>query len=644
MLEFFRTHAKKFQWVLFPLLLLGLGFVGIQGFSGFWDPSNTTVAKVDGHKISQAEWDNAHQRQLERMRQQMPNLDVKLLDTPEAKAETLNQLVRERTLLAAMTRQHMSVGDERLVRELNTSQELASLRSPDGRLDADKYKQLLQAQGMTPEMYEAQLRQQLAMRQVLGGVTGSALAASSVASSALDALFQRREVALLRVLAKDQAGAINPSDAELQAYHQANAAQFKAPEQASIEYVVLSLDALKAGVTVAEADLKGYYEQNAARFTVAEERRARHILVKAEKDTPADARAKARARAEALLAEVRKAPASFADVARKSSEDAGSAATGGDLDFFGRGMMTKPFEDATFAMKPGEVSNLVESEFGFHIILLEAVRGGSKKSFDEARVEITDELRKQQATKRWAEAAEAFTNTVYEQPDSLQPVIDKYKLEKKPATVQRSPAPGAQGPLASAKLLEAVFADDAVKNKRNTSAVDVGPNQLAAARVLSHQPARTLALAEVRDAVRARLVATKAAEAARRDGEKLLAQMRAQPQADLPGVEKLTVSRVAPQNLPRQAVEDILRADATKLPSFVGVALGDEGYVAVRVDKVLPREARPDDAQQQAAVSRAWGQAEALAYLGALKVRYKAEVKAPAASAAGTAAASAAAR
>lgn len=639
MLDFFRDHARKFQWVLFPLLLLGLGFVGIQGFSSFWDPSNATVATVDGQNITQAEWDNAHQRQVERMRQQMPNLDAKLLDTPAAKAETLTQLVRQRTLLTAVVRQHVSVGDERLVRELSSNQELAALRGPDGRLDAQKYKDLLQAQGMSPEMYEAQLRQELAMRQVLGGVAGSALAASSVAGSALDALFQRREVALLRVLAKDQAAAVNPSEAELQAYHKANEAQFRAPEQASIEYVVLSLDALKAGVTVAEAELKTYYEQNVARFTVAEERRARHILVKAEKATPADARNKARARAEALLADVRKAPASFAEVARKSSEDAGSAATGGDLDFFGRGMMTKPFEDAAFAMKPGEVSGLVESEFGYHIIMLEAVRGGSKKSFEQARPEIEDELRKQQAGKRWAEAAEAFTNTVYEQPDSLQAVVDKYKLDKKAATVQRTPAPGAQGPLASAKLLDAVFADDAVKNKRNTSAVDVGPNQLAAARVLTYLSARTQPLAEVKDLVRAKLVATKAAEIARRDGEKLLAQMRQQPQANLPGVEKLTVSRVAPQNLPRQAVEDILRADATKLPIFVGVNLGDEGYVAVRVDKVLPREARPDDAQQQAAVSRAWGQAEAMAYLAALKTRYKAEVKVAAASAAASGAA-----
>ena len=156
---------------------------------------------------------------------------------------------------------------------------------------------------------------------------------------------------------------------------------------------------------------------------------------------PAAERQKASAKAEALLEQVRKSPAQFAELAKKNSDDPGSAERGGDLDFFGRGAMVKPFEDAVFAMKPGEISNVVETEFGFHIIQLTAQRGGEKKSFDSVRAEIEDEVSKQLAQKRYAEAAEQFTNTVYEQSDSLQPVIDKLKLEKRTATVQRTPAP-----------------------------------------------------------------------------------------------------------------------------------------------------------------------------------------------------------
>jgi peptidyl-prolyl cis-trans isomerase D len=390
--------------------------------------------------------------------------------------------------------------------------------------------------------------------------------------------------------------------------------------------VVLDLEALRKGITLSDKDLHDYYEQNKARYTVAEERRARHILIAADKDASADARAKAKARAEALLAEVRKAPASFAELAKKNSADTGSAPQGGDLDWSARGgMVSKALEDAVFALKPGEIAPLVESEFGFHVVKLEAVRGGETKSFDSVRPSIVDEVGRQQAAKRWAEAAEQFANTVYEQADSLQPVIDKLKLEKHSATVQRRPAPGATGALASTKLLDAVFGNDNVRNKRNnTDAIEVGPNQLAAAHVTLYQPARTLPLAEVRDLVRERVLATRAGELARKDGEALLAQVKSAPATELP--EKTTLSRQQRQNLPAAVVDAVLRADAGKLPAFVGVDLGEAGYVVARIDVVLPREST-DDAPAREQYGQAWSSAETRAYLEALKQRFKAEVR-----------------
>ena len=438
-------------------------------------------------------------------------------------------------------------------------------------------------------MFAQSLRQDLAMRQVLQGIGSTAVAPKAVVDPSLDALLQRRQVQYQRFDAQAYRSKVSPTDAEIEAYYKANESLFRAAEQARIEYVVLDLQTLQKGVTVSDDELKRYYAENASRYTAAEERRASHILIKADKDMATGDRQKARAKADALLEQVRKSPGQFAELAKKNSDDPGSAERGGDLDFFGRGAMVKPFDDAVFAMKPGEISNVVESEFGFHIIQLTGQRGGEKKSFDSVRAEIEAEVQKQLAQKRYAEAAEQFTNTVYEQADSLQPVVDKLKLERRSAMVQRAPAAGATGPLASAKLLEAVFGNDAVRNKRNTDAVEIGPNQLASARIVEYMPARTLPLAEVKDQVRERLVGQQAAALARKEGEALLAQLRKNGDAALP--ETAVIGRsVAGPAPPSDGCR--VAADAGSLPACVGVDLGDPGYVVAKVTQVLPRGRR----------------------------------------------------
>ncbi len=623
MFEFVRTHTKLLQFVLVLLIFPSFVFFGIQGYSGFSDAGNATVAKVDGKAITKAEWDQAHQRQVERLRRQLPNIDVKLFDNPATRRETLDNLINERLLLAASHRQNLTVGDERLRRMFQEDPQFAGLRNPDGTLN----QAIVQAQGMSSEMFVAQLRQEVAMQQVLRGVSQSGMAPAAVAGSALDALFQRRSITMQRFDAKNYVAKVTPTDAELEAYHKAHESEFSAPEQATIEYVVLDLDTLKKGITLGDKDLRDYYEQNKARYTAAEERRARHILIAADTDAKDDAKKKAKARAEGLLAEARKAPASFAELAKKNSEDSGSAPQGGDLDWSARGgMAAKALEDAVFALKPGEIGPVVETEFGYHVVKLEGTRGGQTKPFDAVKAEITDEVSKQQASKKWGEAAEQFTNTVYEQPESLQPVIDKLKVEKRTTTVLRRPAPGVTGALGSAKLLDAIFGNDNVRGgKNNTDAIEVGPNQLASAHVTKYQAARTLPLAEVRDRVRERVIAARAGELARKEGEARLAQLKAAPSGELP--EKATVSRQERSAVSPQVIDAVLRADAEKLPAVVGVDLGDLGYVVARVDAVLPREAG-DDAPVRQQYGQAWSSAETRAYLEALKARYKADIRA----------------
>ncbi len=634
MFEFVRAHTRLFQFLLLIVILPSFALVGMQGYTSLMDQANSGVATIDGGKITQSQLDAAERNQIERIRSQNPTVDPKLLDTPEMKKRVLDDLVRERLLQAAADKDHLAMSPERALQIIRTDPSFAAIYNPDGTVN----KALLAAQGLTPALLEQKVRQSMSQQQVLVGVADSGIAGTANATVGFDALLQQREVQVQRFDAKDFAAKINPSDAEIEAFYKdaANAKQFEQPENAQIQYLVLDVNALKAGVTLSEDDLHKYYEENASRYNVAEERRASHILIKADKGAPAADRAKAKAKAEEILAQVRKNPGQFAELAKKNSQDEGSAPNGGDLDFFGRGAMVKPFEDAAYSLKQGEISNVVESDFGYHVIQLTGVRGGDKKTFDQVRPQIEEEVRKQLAQKRFTEMAEQFTNMVYEQPDSLQAAADKFKLPLQTATVSRTPSLTASGPLASQKLLEAVFSNDTLRNKRNTEAVETSANQLVSARVQKYNPAQAQPLAEIKDRVRDLLVRKLAAAQAVKAGQERLAALQKGGVADMAGLsEAQLVSRAKPpQGLPPKVLDAILSADAAKLPADVGVDAGEGLYVVARIGKLLPRDPAVIDAKRMSEqYAKAWASAEAAAYYDALKTRFKVTIKAPAAAA-----------
>jgi peptidyl-prolyl cis-trans isomerase D len=639
MFEFVRKNTRILQFVLVLLIFPSFVLFGIQGYSGFTEGGNATVATVGARKIKQAELDAAHRRQVDMLRQQMPGIDVALFDTPQMKRNTLDSLVREQVMLAAAEKAGYVTTDERLLREYMTDRQFDTFRRPDGSLNVQALEQALAAQGITKQGYDQLKREELMMRQVQGGLVGTVVAPATAVATAMDALFQQREVQVQRFEAKDYLAKVNPTDAELEAYYKdpAHSAEFQTPEKADIEYVVLDMDSIRKTISVPEDDLKRYYAENEKNYTTAEERRASHILINAPASMPAAERAQARARADALLAELTKAPATFADVARKSSQDSSTAAAGGDADLFiARGDTDKAYEEALFALKkPGDLSPVVETPQGFFILQLKATRGGEKRSYESVRADIEQQRKNQLAQSEYAKAATEFGNIVYEQSDSLKPAVDKLKLELRTAKgVTRMPAPDAAGPLESKKLLDAIFNADTLRNKRNTEAVETAPNTLVSARIVSYQPAATPPLAEVKSRVREKVAAQQAAALARKEGEARLAEVRKAPGTDL-GTPLKTISRAQAQDLPRPVVDAVLKAPS--VPAVEGVSLDDEGYVVARVTKVLGRDpSTADAARASSSYAQAWASAEATAYYAALKSRFKVEVHAPAAASAAT--------
>ena len=317
MFDFVRKHTKIMMGLMFLLIIPSFVLFGIDGYNRMREKGDA-VARVGGQDITQGEWDAAHKSEADRLRAQMPNLDAKLLDSPEARYSTLERLVRERVMAQAADQFKLTTSDARLARDLQEDPGIASLRRPDGKLDMERYRQMAASQGLTPEGFEARVRRDLSVRQVETGLTQTGFAAAAVADVALNAFFERREVQIANFFSKEFASRVNPTETELETFYKANQALFQAPEQASIEYVVLDLESVKKSITLSDADLKSYYDQNAARLSGNEERRASHILINAAKDAPAAEREKARSRAQELLAALRKAPDSFAELAKKN--------------------------------------------------------------------------------------------------------------------------------------------------------------------------------------------------------------------------------------------------------------------------------------------------------------------------------------
>ncbi len=625
MFEFIRNHQRWMQVLLALLIVPSFVVVGVSSYKG--GSTGSEVATVDGQKITQQEWDGALREQMDRYRGMMgAQFDPKMFETPQVKQSILENLVAERALNAEIARSHMTVPDAALQ---NTILQIERFRKPDGTFDKDQYIAALSAQGMTPAMFEARVRRDLTLQQLNGAISSTAFTPRSVAGRLSEINEQEREVQELMFPIANYVSQVKVTDEMVKAFYDKNPALFQVPEQVKAEYVVLNAAAVESQVSVPDAEVTAFYNQNQTKFTQPEQRTASHILITVKKGASAAEKAAAKAKAEAILAEVRKDPASFASVAKAKSQDPGSAEAGGDLGVVEKGAFVKPVEDVIYALKEGQISDVVESDFGYHIITVTKVVPAKIKTLDEAKAEIAAELKKSKMSKKYSEMAEVFTNTVYEQTDSLKPVADKLGLKIETAAgLTRTPSPQlGDTPVNNAKFLKAIFADDAIKNKRNTEAIEAGPSTLVAGRVVEYKPAAKRPLAEVEATIRQRVVQQEAEKLARAAGEQKLAAAKASGDAAGFGEAKV-VTRTKQPPINTTAAIAVLKADTSKLPAYVGVDVPGTGYGVYRINKVAQAE-KPDlarRASEQQQIAGAIGQEEMFGYIEALKLKAKAKV------------------
>jgi len=623
----FLHRRKRTVQIILGLITLPFAFFGVDYyFRGGGDRAGE-VARVAGTPITQGEFDNTLREQQERMRQALGgNFDPAVFDDPEVRYSLLDGLIGQRLLQEQARRGRFSVSDDQLrqfISDIPAFQE-------GGKFSQARYEQILSMQNppKSPIEFAREIRRELMLGPVQESIVGGNIVARTSVERYLGLLDQQREAAATAIDADAYLKEVKIDDVAVKAFYDANPAAFQVPEEVKLEYVTLSPETLGAQIALDPAEVKKQYDDNARLYGKAEERQAAHILITVKPDASEDEKTNAKKKAADIAAQARKSPAQFGELAKKLSQDPGSAAQGGDLGFFARdGSMVKPFEDAVFSLKAGEISDPVQTDFGWHVIKLIAIRPAKQQSFDEVKAQIEQELKRQKATRKFAEAADQLQNLVYEQADSLQPVAKALNL-----TVQSTPPLSRAQVQALAqnnvKFVQAIFSPDSLQAKRNTEPIEVAPSTLMAARVVEYKPANPRAFDEVKGEIRRQLERKAAAELAQAAGKVKLALLQQGKEAGVTFGKPTTLTRNQPQpGYPPAALTMIFQADPTKLPAYAGSVNERGGYSIYRIERVIA-PAAPDTARLTAfsdRVGEQMGRELTAAYVASLKA--KADVK-----------------
>lgn len=636
MFDFFRKKGKFFTFLLMLLVVPSFIFGGIELYRRSVGSSNA-VATVDGQNITPQEWEHAHNLWMQQMRNSTPGIDESLLNSPAMRYRTLQQLVDEYLLAAAARKYHFSVSNQQVAKALMQIPQVAALRGADGQIDMKAYNELLRQNGRTPEEFESMIRAQLTQQQIMQGVSAAAgWQPAILTEQAIKPMLEQREIQVALFSTSDYTAQVKWTQADLKTWYQQNAAlRYAVPEQAAIEYVALDEAAILKRHPHTGKDVQEWFDKHSALYGQPETRRASHILILADEKADAATHAAAKQKAEELLKEIQAKPERFAELAKQHSQDPGSAAKGGDLGFFSRETMVKPFADTVFAtLKKGELSPVVKTQYGYHIIRLDDVKPGSVPALASVREKVENDFRQDYVRQHFSQDAQLLAEESAKDRSSLKGVADKLGLNVQTAQgLRRNPTEPGQDLLHNSKLLQAVFASSALTNKQVGDPVNVDTNAVVLFRVTDHQPEHVQAMDAVKDQLIQDYVQSKAAELAKAAGQAQLQKWKQNPAAATFVTPPVMVSRVNSQQQPIAVLDAALRADPAKLPALEGADLGLQGYGIVRVDKTVAADAQMAaamQAQYAPAVQQGVAQALVQAYLDALRKTLKVTINVPA--------------
>ncbi|MEB6605967.1 peptidylprolyl isomerase [Aeromonas sanarellii] len=586
MLDKLREGAQgKVAKVILGLIILSFALAGVGSYLN--GPARTAPATVNGNDISAPALENAYRNERARMEAQMGEAFNQLAANPDYMKQfrrgVLDRLIDQALIDDKARSLGLRVSDEQIKQAIVAMPEFAE----DGKFSNDRYLQLIRRAGMTPEMFRDSLRQDMVRQQLMGAVLGSEFALKGEAEQ-LDRLYnQTRDLRLVRLAASAYVDGVEVSDAEIEQFYKANSGRFMNDEKVKVDYLLLDAANLGKNIKVTEQDAQDYYDQHQDLFQRAERRQVAHILIPFGKDDKA-----AEQKAEAVLAKA-KAGDDFAALAKAESSDTFSAKKGGELDWFEKGVMDPAFEQAAFALaKAGDLSAVVKSPFGFHIIKLLAVEPAKTKPFADVKSDTIARLQSDKAKEQFFAEQQKMADSSFENPDSLDLTAETMGL--KVVSSDYFSQADAPAPLSDPKVLSVAFSEQLRDDNTNSDVIELGDGKALVLHIMGHQPKAAKPLAEVKEQVIAAIKHDKASEVARGKAQGLLDKLRAGEsiEADLAalGLKVETHKGVArfaqemDQNLVAQAFRMPHPKDGKPSVELVTEANGDR--VVVALDRV----------------------------------------------------------
>ena len=615
MLEKFRSYAQtKAAKIILALILVPFALFGIDSYLN-QAGNNLSIAKVNGYKIALPEYNRAIENVRNRIMSEGKKVDPAMFDSFEFKESVIDGLITKQLLNNDIKKSRFRITDQQLSQYIIGMPEFQK----DGKFSQEIYDKVLQNNQLTPKKFEESIRNDLLIQQVRDGLQKLTFIPPNNLAETLKATSQQREISIAEFKTKEYMTKANIAEKDMQAFYDQNKSKFLAPEQVKAEFVVFSLANILPTINVTEDEIKSFYKANADKYQNQQQREASHILIAASKNAPPAEKAKAKAKAEDVLNQIRKNPKQFEELASKYSQDPESAKKGGDLGSFGRGMMVKPFDDAVFSMKVNEISNIVESDFGYHIIKLTKIIGEGG-GFDAMRPQIKAELIYQKGQEKFAALAEEFSNKVYEQSSSLDAVSKRFNLPiQKTDWISRNDSDKF---FKNEALMSALYSKESIKDHRNTEAIEVTPNNLISARVVDYKAQSTKPFADVRKNIEDYLKFESAKKMVASEGEVALKSLT-DASRKIEWQPATLVDRKNTKGLSDAVVNHAYKMPTDKLPSYSGFIDGNNGYVIVKVNKVsFPNDSNEENKQAFASdYSEALSAEYLSAYLKGLKAK-----------------------